>query len=105
MQGTRAMLTQRRQMLRRPVTFVSRKAVDGIKSVSLRHLVIARDFGDDRRGGDTGAERVALDNGALRRAGEAGNRKAVYEGEGGTKVSAERPQGDAHRFPGWPGGY
>src|SRR5262245_6048642 len=54
------------EMIRSGVAFVAIESVARITSVELQHAAVARDLGDDRRGGDGGAAPVAVQHAALR---------------------------------------
>ena len=79
MDGARAVLPQRREVLGRAIAFVTGKAVLGILRVILAHQPVTGDFGDDGRGGDADGEAVAADQGLLGGAGEVGDGQAVNQ--------------------------
>jgi hypothetical protein len=56
------------------------QSVAGVKHGEFRHGAIARDLGDDRRGGDGGTTRVAIDDGEFP-AGETGFLVAVDQAQ------------------------
>ena len=67
-------------MFRGSVALMILQSVAGVKRGEFRHGEIARDLGDDRRGGDGRTARVAIDDGDFP-AGESGFLVAVDEAE------------------------
>src|SRR5438128_6897963 len=59
--GTRTMLLERHEMPRRAVAFVLRKSVCRVLAIVFPHQLVARDLGQDARGGDGIAACVNLD--------------------------------------------
>src|SRR5262245_28707871 len=66
MNRQRAKIFQRLAVLGCRITFVTGEPVAGIKLVHLEHVCVARCLRDDRRSGNTGGERIAADDAALR---------------------------------------
>ncbi len=52
-------------MQRSAIAFMLRKFVAGVLRVHFHHDAVASDFGDDARGGDAEAARVAADQGGV----------------------------------------
>lgn len=84
-------------MLLRCIAEVMLPAIAGVDVCESRHSAVACDFGDDRRRGDRGAQRVATDDG-LRRADQVRRPVAVDQGEVGAtaKPARQRHRGSLH---------
>ena len=80
MNWARAVKGNGTRVFRGSVALMILQSVGGVKRGEFRHGAIPRDLGDDRRGGDGRAARVAIDNGEFR-AGETGFLIAVDQAQ------------------------
>src|SRR5271166_521238 len=99
MNWRRAQLFDRLHVLISAVALVLREAVAGIERIELYHHSVARDFGDDRRGGDAETFAIAADNFRLRKF-EAWNEAAVHQHVAGSETqSRQRAAARRHGGP------